>query len=164
MKKFKVLMFDDIFVNEPILGNGIYATGIPEFYSVDETLESLAEKKRKFNSIVIPKQYSEEYFVNLSKCKLVEYSIEPITKQAASTEFLDRRIGKIVINFYGMNMVGQPYFKKLNENTLRLIYSKFFPIYSETDKSTNIFGDTIFYGLSPQFRVLNPNEKFRCTQ
>lgn len=74
MKKFKALMYGDIFVDIVFLEKGIYGTDRPTLYSLDTTLEELARRKRDINKH-FSDLYSEEYFDNLSQCQLVEVEL-----------------------------------------------------------------------------------------
>lgn len=76
--KYKALTHAGVFVNEQMLGKGIYASHLPKLYTSTETIEHLiefADQVRSMSDGIV----TDAYIENLAKCKLtdVELTIKP---------------------------------------------------------------------------------------
>ncbi len=72
MKKFKVLIYNGQYVDVKLLYKGLYPTYIPTLWKNCDTIETIKNKYRTDNM-----QYS--IFENLSRCKLIEYSLDEVS-------------------------------------------------------------------------------------
>lgn len=67
------------------------------------------------------------------------------------TDLYDRR-GKIAIAHHSI-------VKGFREQTLKAIFSNFFPVAIENNHDLNMYGTLVFYGYSPHFRNVAEGEK-----
>jgi hypothetical protein len=74
MKKYKVLLHGTQFVNENLLGKGIYTTIRPTLFEETDTIESLI---LKYENMRYMTKYELHCTVeNLKKCRLVNVNLE----------------------------------------------------------------------------------------
>lgn len=73
-KKFKILVYNNMYVDESLLHKGIYSKSVPTLYDNDKTIQSLKNvytdlSKGFLNSL---ETQIENYISNLEKCTLVD--------------------------------------------------------------------------------------------
>lgn len=74
-RKFKILVYEGMYVNTSLLESGIYTTDKPVLYSRNETIESLIKKSNEIKDKMGISFMSESYFENLQQCELVDVEI-----------------------------------------------------------------------------------------
>ena len=70
---FKALCHNGTWVDTRILHDGIYPSLVPFLYPKDETIEGMIRKFKPYHRLV---EHGEEFLNNLSKCELVDVTIE----------------------------------------------------------------------------------------
>ena len=77
-RKFKILMFNNIYVDFRLLDNGIYETYYPKLHKVEQTIDGLIlliEKPEHAGEY----GYNPTTFIkNLKPCKLVEFELREL--------------------------------------------------------------------------------------
>lgn len=68
---YKTLTFNGIFVDDIMLGKGIYEVQIPRLLSSDTTIEQMIDKSNRLVDLTGSLMFGKEYVANLKKCKLV---------------------------------------------------------------------------------------------
>lgn len=73
-KEFKVLTYCGMFVDERLLGRGIYTTGKPVLHSKDATIDMIADfiKSSEFSAGALLNYDPDVYIENLRKCRFAE--------------------------------------------------------------------------------------------
>lgn len=74
-QKFKVLMVNGEYVDETLLGKGIYYTNKPTLLNKDMTIKSLVQSRMRIKDFVGEVMLPEEYFINLRLCELVDVTL-----------------------------------------------------------------------------------------
>jgi len=74
--KFEVLMFGEEYIDANALTKGIYATDVPFVYPEGTTISMIEERGRDVIKQTGAQFVTEEYFVNLKKCKLITFVIK----------------------------------------------------------------------------------------
>lgn len=75
-QRFKVLMYDNIYVDISLLEKGIYESPSPYLYSIDETIESIQERARMINEKMNMELISKRYFDNFKLCRLEKVNLK----------------------------------------------------------------------------------------
>ena len=78
--EFEILMFGEEFIDSNALSKGIYATDVPFLYPKGTTITMIEERGRDVIKQTGAKFVTEEYFVNLKKCKLIPFTIKKFIK------------------------------------------------------------------------------------
>jgi len=78
--EFKVLMYNDQYVDANMLGSGIYTREMPFFYGKEETIDSMVDRYEKLKKEVWENinglvEFPDQYIINLKQCKLVRIKI-----------------------------------------------------------------------------------------
>lgn len=74
-KKFKVLTYLDFYVDENLLGKGIYSKNIPTLYEESTTMDIMVGKAVWLTNSLGFNLISGDYEENLRKCKLKTIAI-----------------------------------------------------------------------------------------
>jgi hypothetical protein len=75
-QKYKVLSYSGMMVDQLLLRKGIYGTPTPKLHPPETTLESLIQEYKKFPDTVGHGIVDESIIENLSKCELVEVTLD----------------------------------------------------------------------------------------
>ena len=77
-RKFKILIYNNIYVDFRLLDNGIYETNYPKLHKVERTIEELILQIEKPEHA---KEYGYKpttFIKNLKLCKLVEFELKEV--------------------------------------------------------------------------------------
>ena len=77
-RKFKILMYNNIYVDFRLLGNGIYEVYYPKLHKVERTIEELILQIEKPEHAREYGYNSNVFIENLRKCKLVEFELKEV--------------------------------------------------------------------------------------
>lgn len=77
LKVYKILMYEDNFVDASQLIHGIYTTMVPTLYSKDTTIESKITAVEEMSALFNENQI-ENYTENISQCVLVEVILKKV--------------------------------------------------------------------------------------
>ncbi len=78
--RFKVLMYNGMYVDVNLLEKGIYTKSTPFLYSVDETIDTLLERAFKIQDMAGHHHVSAKYFENLRQCSMIEVEVLVVNK------------------------------------------------------------------------------------
>lgn len=78
--KFKVLMYNGIYVDQNRLDMGIYMTQTPSLFRHEETIESLRKQYERVQEMMITYP-TQKHFDNLQLCKLVAVELHFLEEQ-----------------------------------------------------------------------------------
>ena len=90
--KFKVLMYGNIYVDMNLLDTGIYETNRPTLYFENTTIETIISGIKEVEMFTEIK-WSDTYFENLKKCKLVPITItfdETVEEKESDIVIIDK--------------------------------------------------------------------------
>lgn len=74
--KFRVLKHNKIFVNETMIGNGIYKIGTPTLYSEGTTIETIIRAHKSMQKYTgMSDEYIKMAEENLMKCKMIDVEL-----------------------------------------------------------------------------------------
>lgn len=73
---FKVLVYNNEFVNELQLSNGIYTTNIPTLHNENETMETLISKLDLVIDAMPDILIKDSFYSNFNKCELISITLE----------------------------------------------------------------------------------------
>lgn len=77
-RRFKILMFNNIYVDFRLLGNGIYETYFPKLHKVEQTIDELILQIEKPEHTNMYGYNSTAFIKNLKLCKLVEFELREL--------------------------------------------------------------------------------------
>lgn len=78
--KFKVLVHQNIFVDQHSLDDGIYATKTPALLKYDTTIESMLKEYQQIKEMMITYP-TQKQFENLQNCKLMTVELRFLDEQ-----------------------------------------------------------------------------------
>ena len=78
--KFLALTYNGEYVNDTLLGKGIYTKDIPTIYPINHTIEKLILSFKMVKAAIDSNYINDDYIKNLSECELTEIEIKLIPK------------------------------------------------------------------------------------